>query len=184
MIPGCENTKISIYAAKQPLSAKGGKQRTPLQGAKGGAAEPDMKLRLARRNTNDGIRKIYSCGLCGKDTRIDLPPPVPLPKQRRRAALASRVGDRKTVAVSAAKADIVLSTTKPPQKTSKIMEPAVALVAPSTTVGANAASNANSKKRAKSRKAGLLALLNKSRESASGGGLDNLSLSFDDFRKK
>lgn len=186
MIPGCNNTQLSIETGKRTQSGKSGRQRTLRQGLKGETAGADAKLRLARPDRQHvGIRKIYSCGLCGKDTRIALPPPAPLPKYRKRATVASREGERKTTTGPATRGDTSTASTTATslQGTKTTTKPAMARSMSSVTT-ASSASNASSKKRAKNRKAGLLALLDKSRETTSGGGLGNLSLSLDDFRKK
>ena len=125
-----------------------------------------------------GVTKVFVCGLCSRETRIVLPPPPPLSKQRKHKAAAEvRLSDEGFAFVpgeskSAAKSPTVQPTALPLSADS---------TRPSTTP-AKAMNNANSKKRAKNRKAGLLALLNESRATEKNG--MNSSFSFDDFRKK
>ncbi|CAK7275497.1 hypothetical protein SEPCBS57363_006717 [Sporothrix epigloea] len=126
-----------------------------------------------------GVTKVYVCGLCSRETRIVLPLPPPLSKQRKHKAVAEvRVSDESFASVPA--------ESKSAARTPTVQPTALPLSAdsarPLSTTPAKALNNANSKKRAKNRKAGLLALLDKSRATENNG--MNSSFTFDDFRIK
>lgn len=120
------------------------------------------------KQPDGGIRKIYVCGLCSRETRVVLPAPAPLSKHKRDAIRTGKALERATVPTKTTPMEDIATGTK-------------TSLASTATPATNSA-NAGSKKRAKNRKAGLLALLDKKRESH--GGLGSLNLSFDDFRKK
>ncbi|KAL2020115.1 hypothetical protein VTK56DRAFT_8720 [Thermocarpiscus australiensis] len=100
-----------------------------------------------------GPTKVIACGHCGRFTEVKLPPPAPI--SRRKVPKASAPGVAETP--SSASASQATSS----QKTS---------------------ANASSKKRAKSRKAGLQALLDQSNAARNTG--PGLGLSLADFMAK
>ncbi|CAK7227548.1 hypothetical protein SCUCBS95973_006577 [Sporothrix curviconia] len=125
-----------------------------------------------------GITKVYTCGLCSRETRIALPPPPPLSKQRKpKAAAKAKAEDAKL----ASEPNTTSAERKAPPTPAAAPPASVSTSTTVATTTAAKASNANSKKRAKNRKAGLLALLDKSRATESGMGLN---FTFDDFRMK
>lgn len=104
-----------------------------------------------------GPCKSISCGRCNSVTEVRLPAPTPISRRKTR-------GDKATKTMSLAMGASTPSTT-------------ASEVAPQKTT-----SNASSKKRAKSRKAGLQALLTQS--SASRGSQTGFGLSLSDFMQK
>ncbi|KAI0018222.1 hypothetical protein F4780DRAFT_531039 [Xylariomycetidae sp. FL0641] len=106
-------------------------------------------------------QKRFTCGMCGRFTKIDLPRPNPI--QRRRKAQTS--------------SDLCLSTSTEARDVST-PPPGVAAA---DAAAAKPSANANSKKRAKNRKQGLQALLQQSTKAKPQGGL---GLSLADFMKK
>ena len=99
-----------------------------------------------------GPTKVLTCGHCGRLTETKFPAPVPISRRNTRARLVM-------------KAQVPIPETNPRSTVEPVREP----VQKPTASG-------NSKKRAKSRKAGLQALLEQSTASKSGLGL-GLSLS-------
>lgn len=188
LIPGCDGTTLTIQPGRPaPKNKSKSKKKLELE-RKRKRDEKDGEIETAATTTkvtetpriqkpHTGIKKVYACGACGRETRIALPPP-PLSKHRRqKAAAAAKATDSRPTAT-----DTSLSPTIQTPTTTSAALPAITTTT-TTTVTTKAASNANSKKRAKNRKAGLLALLDKSR-GAESSGLGSLNLSFDDFRKK
>lgn len=182
MIPGCDGTTLTI-APGRPL-AKNKKKRKRGHDRAPGQDDSQQKLATAAKPEkmpkvmpHAGITKVFTCGACGRETKVALPPPPPLPKPRGPNAEAAekKAGQRRTAAEQAT-ANASTSKTAP--------APATAAKTPAAAAApAKTSSNASSKKRAKDRKAGLLALLDKSRETESGS-FGGLNLSFDDFRRK
>ncbi len=126
---------------------------------------PNKKLRSAQRSkgmhakrldpeTTSGPTKAITCGHCGRLTEVKLPAPGPISrrKDKMEKVIAKASGQRAAPGSSSAAQEV------PSQK---------------------ATSNASSKKRAKSRKAGLQALLEQSSASRPG-----LGLSLADFMAK
>lgn len=110
-----------------------------------------------------GPTKVLTCGHCGRLTETKFPAPAPISRRAMRAR-----GVVKTPAQSQAQVPA------PATNSRSTLEPAREPVQKSTASG-------NSKKRAKSRKAGLQALLEQSSASRSGLGL---GLSLSSFMKK
>ncbi|KAK1761446.1 hypothetical protein QBC47DRAFT_397413 [Echria macrotheca] len=100
-----------------------------------------------------GPTKTISCGHCGKVTEVQLPPPAPI-SRRQTKMNASATSAAKTAPTAAAPKET-------PQKPN---------------------ANASSKKRAKSRKAGLQALLDQSKGAKQSG--RGLGLSLTDFMQR
>jgi hypothetical protein len=123
----------------------------------GGQKEP------ANTKPRAGPTKVLTCGHCGRLTETKFPAPAPI---SRRAMRARRVVQ--------AQAQAQAQVPAPATNSRSTREAARELVQKSTASG-------NSKKRAKSRKAGLQALLEQS--SASRGGL-GLGLSLSSFMQK
>ncbi|KAK7735196.1 hypothetical protein SLS53_007586 [Cytospora paraplurivora] len=112
-----------------------------------------------KRPTRSGISKVFTCGNCSKYTKLSLPSPGPIP----RAPRIKKTAQQATTP----------GVTKAPAPTQKPVAD-VSKVAPATA-------NANSKKRAKNRKAGLQALLDQRQGSTPSSGF---GLSLSDFMKK
>jgi RNase P subunit RPR2 len=114
--------------------------------------------------------KHLTCGMCGRYTRIALPPAPRISRVR-----PTNKG-RGTVAATA-----VAAATRVPAPSAQTNTTAMQTATEPPRVSANA----SSKKRAKNRKQGLQALLQQSQATSSkGGGLGGLRLSLTDFMKK
>jgi hypothetical protein len=119
---------------------------------------PDKKkTRSARKTPGSGPAKVVTCGHCGRLTSIKLPAPTPISRRKLKVEKAARA--------SGLGASSSLSASTSTEATSH-----------------KASSNASSKKRAKSRKAGLQALLDQS--NASRNSRPGLGLSLADFMEK
>ncbi|KIH94539.1 hypothetical protein SPBR_06161 [Sporothrix brasiliensis 5110] len=183
LMPGSDNTTLTILSGRSSQKNRRKRKRDEKTGT--AASEPDKnkKPHGPAAEPHAGITKVYKCGLCRRETRIVLPPPPPLSKQRKQTKQTKRM----PAAAARAKDDDIkpapaaAQTAIPPSGTPKPSTAARTAAVPPAP--AKASSNASSKKRAKNRKAGLLALLDKSRSSDSSG-LGGLNLSFDDFRRK
>jgi hypothetical protein len=105
--------------------------------------------------TCPGPTKAITCGHCGRLTNVQLPAPARISRRKVRVEKATTKASEKATSVSSAAQEV------PSQKTT---------------------SNASSKKRAKSRKAGLQALLDQSNASRNSG--PGLGLSLADFMQK
>lgn len=110
-----------------------------------------------RPEPRSGPTKIMTCGHCGRQTKLTLPPPAPISRRKARGQTGPRVS-------GPGEASSVSSNT------------------PKETLMPRASANASSKKRAKSRKAGLQALLNQS--NAARNSMPGLGLSLADFMDK
>lgn len=106
-----------------------------------------------RRSSRPGISKMFTCGNCGRYTKLSLPGPAPITRTPR----AKRTTVQHTPAPTHAAPSRVAEPSKP------------------------VSANANSKKRAKNRKAGLQALLEQRQGSTPPSGF---GLSLSDFMKK
>lgn len=166
LIPGSNGTTLTIQSGKAKKSAK--RKRDSKDDSKSAKTDP----KETREDVHTGITKVFACGSCSRETRIALPPPPPLPKNR-------RVKPHKAVA----KEEPALEIQKQTLSTAPSTESKHNKAAPPPPAEAPKSTNANSKKRAKNRKAGLLALLDKNKGGDSSG-FGGLGLSFDDFRKR
>ncbi|KJR82802.1 uncharacterized protein SPSK_03593 [Sporothrix schenckii 1099-18] len=182
LMPGSDNTTLTIQSGRSSQKHRRKRKRDEKTDTAASESDKNKKPHGPAAEPHAGITKVYKCGLCRRETRIVLPPPPPpLSKQRKQ----TKQTERKPAAAARAKDDIkpapaAAQTATPPSGTPKPSTASTAIVPPAP---AKASSNASSKKRAKNRKAGLLALLDKSRSSDSSG-LGGLNLSFDDFRRK
>ncbi|KAL1896773.1 hypothetical protein Sste5346_004406 [Sporothrix stenoceras] len=170
LIPGSDGTTLTIQSglpSQKKEKKKLDRKRKRNDKTETTSVEPDKKPRV--QTPHAGITKVYKCGFCSKETRISLPAPLPLAKHRNKKAMPTALPKIEETEPTPAATQNLVTSSKPQTPSSTAPPP-------------KAASNANSKKRAKNRKAGLLALLDKSRGSDSGS--LNLNLSFDDFRKK
>lgn len=123
--------------------------------AQGGLAAGERE----KPSSRSGMSRVFTCGNCSKYTKLDLPGPGPISR-------APKI--KKTVQQTTTQ-----GLTKAPAPAHK-PGPDVSKVAPATA-------NANSKKRAKNRKAGLQALLDQRQGSTPSSGF---GLSLSDFMKK
>ncbi|AEO71492.1 uncharacterized protein THITE_2083109 [Thermothielavioides terrestris NRRL 8126] len=105
---------------------------------------------------SSGPTKAIACAHCGRQTEVKLPPPAPISRRRAKVAQVSKASG--------------------PGVSSSL------LGGPQQTASQRASANASSKKRAKSRKAGLLAMLDQS--NAARGARPGLGLSLADFMEK
>jgi len=126
------------------------RRRQSGQGSKGKAGKDSQRRRQVQEQTPSGPTKAITCGLCARLTEINLPAPAPI--SRRKVI-------EKTNKTAGVGASLPGAVHEPPSQKST--------------------SNASSKKRAKSRKAGLQALLSQSSASRPG-----LGLSLADFMDK
>ncbi|CAK7201961.1 hypothetical protein SEUCBS139899_004677 [Sporothrix eucalyptigena] len=189
LIPGSDGTTLTIQSGrpsqkknkdKKKLDAERKRKRDDKTGEASDKEKSASKPAKAPHAPvlHAGITKVYTCGLCSRETRIALPPPPPLPRHRKPKAMQeSKIEDENPAPVQTT----ATVTTKTPDTPATAALPTSSATA-TTTASGKASTNASSKKRAKNRKAGLLALLDKSR-STDNSGL-NLNLSFDDFRMK
>ncbi|CAK7239072.1 MAG: hypothetical protein STHCBS139747_000494 [Sporothrix thermara] len=188
LIPGSDGTTLTIQPGRPAPKSK--KARKLEAERKRKRDEADSKATADAANSKDpakpphatvphaGITKVFTCGLCSRETRIALPPPLPLPKQRKlKAATGAKVEDEKLVPASSGAASGRAAAATSSSTPATAPRPLAA-----STATAKSSNNASSKKRAKNRKAGLLALLDKSR--ASDNNSTNLNFTFDDFRMK
>ncbi|RYO95972.1 hypothetical protein DL765_011710 [Monosporascus sp. GIB2] len=117
-----------------------------------------------KSHTAHKTRKRLKCGMCGCSTTIAIPPPAPI--HRRRLKLPTKIpqgrASRSSIYASTSTSHGHVSSAEPPK---------------------TASANASSKKRAKTRKQGLQALLQQS-QSASSKSQGGLGLSLSDFLKK
>ena len=167
LIPGCNGTTLVIQSGRRSTKTKNsiGKRKRGTSDQRN--EKPDTK-----EATHAGITKVFACGACNRETRIALPPPPPLPKNRRPKRPAAKDESKPAPEPTESAAEHRLPA-KPRLSTHPAVEAAPAAKA----------TNANSKKRAKNRKAGLLALLDKNKGNDSSA-LGGLGLSLDDFRKR
>ncbi len=158
LIPG-RGSELKLETNKTLLRRKKQKSQKKTEHATKTAAEPeaDTEMRSAHK-----IRKCFRCGMCGRSTAIVIPPAAaPVPRR----------------------------PSKPPTKipgvhTHQSSIPAHTSAARHVSVEPGPSSaNASSKKRAKSRKQGLQALLQQS-QSSSSQAQGGLGLSLSDFLKK
>ncbi|KAI1076465.1 hypothetical protein F5B20DRAFT_326443 [Whalleya microplaca] len=117
-----------------------------------------------------GLRKRFTCGMCGRYTDIVIPQPAPIARRRLKHLGRAHLADSS----SDVKADSKAAVPKP----SKSSAATTATALPTATTA-----NASSKKRAKSRKQGLQALLQQSQASSSKPQM-GLGLSLSDFMMK
>jgi hypothetical protein len=126
---------------------------------KGPRSTRGLKVNKARGKplqTRSGPTKAITCGHCGRFTKVELPAPAPITRHKVKAGKPPKAsGPGVNLSLSSA------SQEPPSQKSS---------------------ANASSKKRAKSRKAGLQALLNQSNAARNTG--PGLGLSLADFMQK
>ncbi|CAK7271052.1 hypothetical protein SEPCBS119000_004402 [Sporothrix epigloea] len=191
LVPGRDGTTLRIQPGRPVAKSQKTKQLQGKRGRNGkqrrletdvnpieATSDVETPAKLSRLSvTRTGITKVFVCGLCSRETRVALPPPPPLLKQRKhKIAAEARVSDERFASV-AAKSEPVAEA---PNAQSTAPVPSADPTRPLTLTPVKASNNANSKKRAKSRKAGLLALLDKSR--AKDNSDVNLNFTFDDFR--
>ncbi|KAI1197082.1 hypothetical protein F5X97DRAFT_194699 [Nemania serpens] len=121
-----------------------------------------------------GCRKTLTCGKCGRYTRIQLPPPVPIARRRPNqtskpimGAGASSIATTTTTTATKTATMITTARAQPPKP------PPISSSAYSSapSAAASMSANASSKKRAKNRKQGLQALLQQSTKPQAGLGL-------------
>ncbi|CAK7225803.1 hypothetical protein SBRCBS47491_006013 [Sporothrix bragantina] len=188
LVPGSNGTTLTIQSGRPAQKNKRAKKPEPERKRKrdeidGKTSEATIASEAPVKPPHTpvphaGITKVYTCGLCSRETRIALPPPPPLPKQRKPKAVAGTQTEDETPAIAST---LVNAAAKSPSAPATA-PPATTVTTTTSTTTAKSANNANSKKRAKNRKAGLLALLDKSRATESSG--MNLNFTFDDFRMK
>jgi hypothetical protein len=159
MIPG-QNTELKIGADRAlSVRARARARKQPrAPGAPAGAAS----------SQRPGISKVFACGKCGSNTKLQLAAPKPLKARRRSNGVVEhqkRLPEKRPTAPAPAPA------------------PASAPAAAAPTGPARLSANASSKKRAKNRKAGLQALLDQTSRQGPGAS-SGLGLSFSDFMKK
>ncbi|EPE05287.1 rnase p rpr2 rpp21 snm1 subunit domain-containing protein [Ophiostoma piceae UAMH 11346] len=169
LIPGSNGTTLTIQSGRKSTTTKNSIGKRKRDAADQKDTRPDTK-----EAAHAGITKVFACGACNRETRIALPPPPPLSKNRRPKKPAAKNEQKPTQ--EAAVPSMSTTEHKAPARPQPSANPAV------EAAPAAKSTNANSKKRAKNRKAGLLALLDKNKGNDSGG-FGGLGLSFDDFRK-
>lgn len=125
-----------------------------------------------KRCSRSGISKVFTCGNCGRYTKLSLPGPQPISRTSRTKAL-----QKKTSGVTKAQGQVQSQVQNPVQVRGQAQVPQ-----PEPEASKPASANANSKKRAKNRKAGLQALLDQRQGSTTPSSGFGLSLS--DFMKK
>ncbi|KAI1184935.1 hypothetical protein F5B17DRAFT_57805 [Nemania serpens] len=133
-----------------------------------------------------GCRKTLTCSKCGRYTRIQLPPPVPI--ARRRPNQTSRHSVVASASIKTTTTTTMTTTTTTKMTTTATVramaEPPPPILssgsagAPRAAASSSMSANASSKKRAKNRKQGLQALLQQSTSSKPQAGL---GLSLADF---
>ena len=179
MIPG-QGSLLKLETSKDSLRKKREKKRNEKQPTKKKKIEKaagDAAQRKPTRNT----RKRIECGKCGRVTSITIPqaPPIPRPISRRQ---------QKPPATLPASRDPETPKRKPEVVPSVRLGGATGrdrIADASVEPSKPASANASSKKRAKSRRQGLQALLQQSQSAGtSAQGSGGLGLSLSDFLKK
>ncbi|KAI0602356.1 hypothetical protein F4775DRAFT_237381 [Biscogniauxia sp. FL1348] len=135
-----------------------------------GSVKRDVSTSTSSRH---GCRKVITCGMCSRYTKINLPPATPVSRGRPKKQQQKQASQPMVTVVDtpSSLSSIIQSHANSPASS--------APEAPLTN--AKTSANANSKKRAKSRKQGLQALL---QQSASSKPQLGFGLSMADFMKK
>ncbi|KAI1637246.1 hypothetical protein F4809DRAFT_328064 [Biscogniauxia mediterranea] len=160
---------IMIIGQGDVLKLEAGRALRKKKNLAKGSVKRDVSKDVPRR----GGRKIITCGMCSRYTKIDLPPPAtPVPRGRHKKKQQQK---QQQVSQPMVTIDTPLSSIHSHSNSPASSAPEV----PPTN--AKTSANANSKKRAKSRKQGLQALL---QQSASSKPQLGFGLSMTDFMKK
>ncbi|KAK3387186.1 hypothetical protein B0H63DRAFT_152006 [Podospora didyma] len=151
------------------LSMKPMKPEKPVKRGLSRSATERRRKEARDQEPRSGPTKVITCGHCARRTEIKMPAPTPISRRITRTQKVSR----------AVKPGLPSSTL--PLAFSQVTEvPKAPQVAAAMSIKANA--NASSKKRAKSRKAGLQALLDQANTNRSSR--PGLGLSLADFMEK
>lgn len=130
-----------------------------------GPAQQKPPASSSSTSASAGVYKKLTCGMCGRYTRIGIPPASRIIRTRPKRNKATGAATTALAPAPAAQATAIQTASEAPK----------------------ASANASSKKRAKNRKQGLQALLQQSQATGSsrgGGALGGLGLSLTDFMKK
>lgn len=176
MIPG-QGSTLKLETDKTLRKKKNPKQS---QSSKRGK-RTEQPAMTSHSETTPKTRKCIECGKCGRVTSIAIPPLPPISRSRQKLAAKRRPTSPNPETHN--KRRKLASSPDPGNATSQDGKADAKAAAPVEQPTKPSSANASSKKRAKSRKQGLQALLQQS-QSASSTPQGGLGLSLSDFLKK